>query len=228
MLSKEKARAERRRASAEPRRRVDPIPVAMPMARLPDWVIGDTHWGHNNIIRYSRRPQDHDDLMIANWKAIVKPADIVLHLGDVYFKDPTLVAQAELPGQIYFLRGNHDRDGAVGALREIGWRLIPPFQHQIGKWRFVFTHWPLEQLAPYVINVHGHTHTLPDKQPRYLSLCVERWDYRPQPLEELLRERIAILEDPKRLEAYEEQRKADWEITEKIRAGSDRTANFGV
>lgn len=197
--------------------RIVPQMTEMPMGRLPEWVIGDTHFGHDNIIRYSHRPVDHDALMVANWKRIVKPNEIVLHLGDVYFKNPELVARAKLPGQIYVLRGNHDKDRALGELREMGWKLIAPFQYQMGKWRFVFTHWPLEALGANVINVHGHTHTLPDRSARHLSLCVERWDYRPQPLLELLKDRIAMLDDPERKAEYEKARVAEWDLVEKTR-----------
>ena len=189
------------------------------MGRLPEWVIADTHWGHHNIIKYSRRPQDHDALMIERWKAVVKPSDIVLHLGDVYFKNPELVARADLPGQIYFLRGNHDRGQAVRSLRELGWRLIEPFNYQMGKWRFVFTHWPLESLEGNTVNVHGHTHTLPERGARYLSLSVERWDYRPQALLPLLLDRISLLDDPERRAAYEKERVASWDKVERERDG---------
>jgi calcineurin-like phosphoesterase family protein len=188
------------------------------MGRLPDFVVADTHFGHDNIIRYSRRPQDHDRLMVANWKAVVKPSDIVLHLGDVYFKQPELVKRARLPGQIYFLRGNHDRGGAVSELRDLGWRLIEPFYYKIGKWKFVFTHWPLDELEANVINVHGHTHTLPEHSVRHISLSVERTDYRPQRLEAVLLERIAILDNPERRADHERARQAEWVVAEARRA----------
>jgi calcineurin-like phosphoesterase family protein len=193
----------------------------MPMGRLPEWIIADTHFGHDNIIRYSRRPQDHDALMIANWKAQVKASDIVLHLGDVYFKNPELVARAKLPGQIYFLRGNHDRGRAVDVLRDLGWRLVEPFSHQLGKWRIVFTHWPLEDLSANTINVHGHTHTLPERGARYLSLSVEHWDYRPQPLLTRLQERIAVLDNPERRAEHERARQEAWVVADRERGLED-------
>jgi len=212
--------SKQRPEGGRPARRPVPFvrPVEMPMGRLPEWIIADTHWGHHNIIKYSRRPEDHDALMIARWKEAIEPSDIVLHLGDVYFKNPELVMAADLPGQIWFLRGNHDRDGAVNALRAIGWRLAPPFHYQMGKWRIVFTHWPQEALEANTINVHGHTHTLPERGARWLSLSVERWDYRPQPLEALLRGRIAILDDPERRQEHERVRSADWEAAQQARS----------
>ena len=198
------------------------------MGRLPEWIIGDTHFGHDNIIRYSRRPQDHDALMVANWKAVVKPADIVLHLGDVYFKNAgaETVRRAHLGGHVYFLRGNHDRGAAVSELRALGWRLIEPFFYKIGKWRFVFTHWPLDTLEANTINVHGHTHTLPERSVRHLSLSVERCDYRPQPLLAVLLERIAMLDSPERREAYERQRAAEWAEAEARREHEEPRLGF--
>ena len=47
------------------------------------FVISDTHWGHDNIVRFCNRPPDHDTLMVERWNDVVGPGDVVLHLGDV-------------------------------------------------------------------------------------------------------------------------------------------------
>ena len=50
------------------------------------FVTSDTHWFHNNIIKYSNRPWEDVDLMsealIRNWNNVVGEKDIVYHLGD--------------------------------------------------------------------------------------------------------------------------------------------------
>lgn len=50
------------------------------------WFISDTHFSHNNIIRYTGRPfQSVDEMnekLIENWNALVEPQDIVFFLGD--------------------------------------------------------------------------------------------------------------------------------------------------
>ena len=47
------------------------------------FAISDTHFLHNNIIKYCNRPQDHNRIMIKNWIKNVRDDDIVFHLGDV-------------------------------------------------------------------------------------------------------------------------------------------------
>ena len=46
-------------------------------------IISDTHFLHKNIVQYCNRPTDFNKLIIKNWHKVVKPEDIVIHLGDV-------------------------------------------------------------------------------------------------------------------------------------------------
>lgn len=56
------------------------------------WLTSDTHFGHENIIRYcsrsyaSLREMDYD--MARRWNERVGPADLVYHLGDFAMGDP--------------------------------------------------------------------------------------------------------------------------------------------
>lgn len=84
--------------------------------------IADTHWGHRAVIETSlglHRPfasiEEHDEALIANWNAAVRPCDVVWHLGDVFFRCPEERARqifARLNGRRFLVRGNHDRIGA--------------------------------------------------------------------------------------------------------------------
>lgn len=59
------------------------------------WLISDTHFNHANILKFTDsrtglpvRPGfesvDHmNEHMIERWNSVVKPGDIVYHLGDV-------------------------------------------------------------------------------------------------------------------------------------------------
>jgi len=78
------------------------------------WFVSDTHFGHANIIKYSRRPfadvSEMNEVFIRNWNVQVKPEDTVWHLGDFAFMKlsafQTLLRR--LNGKINVVLGNHD------------------------------------------------------------------------------------------------------------------------
>lgn len=75
------------------------------------FFTSDTHFGHHNIIKYSKRPfknvDEMDEALIANWNAKVTKNDIVFHLGDFSFA-PAENYVPRLNGTIRLIRGNHD------------------------------------------------------------------------------------------------------------------------
>lgn len=80
------------------------------------WFTSDTHFGHQNIIRYSNRPfsdVDHmNEEIIKRWNKLVSPEDTVFHLGDVALGqiDKSLACVGRLNGhKILIDDGNHDR-----------------------------------------------------------------------------------------------------------------------
>jgi calcineurin-like phosphoesterase family protein len=44
------------------------------------WIISDTHFNHNRIIELEERPEDYQELIINNWKKLVKNEDTIIHL----------------------------------------------------------------------------------------------------------------------------------------------------
>lgn len=79
------------------------------------WFIADTHFGHANIIRFCNRPfRNHwemDKIIMNNWNSVVDNGDDVYFLGDMALCAPgyLLGILAQLKGNIYFIRGNHDK-----------------------------------------------------------------------------------------------------------------------
>lgn len=76
------------------------------------WFTGDTHFGHTNVIKHSKRPfssvEDHDAALIHNWNSLVQRCDAVYHVGDFAWHHPSLYRK-RLNGQIHLIKGNHDR-----------------------------------------------------------------------------------------------------------------------
>lgn len=79
------------------------------------FFTSDTHFGHNNIIRYCDRPfadaDEMDEALVANWNAAVKPTDTVWHLGDVALCSVSRLREILdcLNGNIHLVIGNHER-----------------------------------------------------------------------------------------------------------------------
>jgi calcineurin-like phosphoesterase family protein len=82
-----------------------------------DFFTSDTHFGHENIIKYCNRPfscaEEMDETIISNWNKVVNNSDTVYHLGDFSFKDPKIYLD-RLKGNVVLIRGNHDRGSLHG------------------------------------------------------------------------------------------------------------------
>lgn len=167
------------------------------------WITSDTHYNHNNIIKYSDRPFSNtlemNECLRDNWNETVKPGDIVYNLGDVYignYPDENYSTErflSSLHGRKRLILGNHD-NGLDDVLRRsfqkiTMWRMFKEFG-------LMLSHVPLHPGSfrhKCSLNVHGHLHknivTHEDGTPddRYLNVCVEKTDYKPINLDELKR-----------------------------------------
>lgn len=95
------------------------------------WVVSDTHFGHQNIVGYCHRPLDHEQVMIAEWRAAVPDDATVLHLGDLCYRANAQfkhILAPELTGKRKLLiQGNHDRQ-RYSFYRDCGFRVVKPFE----------------------------------------------------------------------------------------------------
>jgi len=91
------------------------------------FATSDTHFNHDNVIAYSKRPYASvgamNEALIANWNAVVQPGDVVLHMGDVAMGDKTLLPKilSRLNGDIYLVAGNHDNKRYDSLYKEAHW-----------------------------------------------------------------------------------------------------------
>ena len=81
------------------------------------WITSDHHFNHTKIIEYCDRPfdstSDMNEYMIAKWNSVVRPDDMVLHLGDFALgmnEEEVTALVSKLHGTITLVRGNHEFD----------------------------------------------------------------------------------------------------------------------
>lgn len=124
------------------------------------WLISDTHFNHDKIATYCDRPENFTDLIIKRWQEVVKPEDLVIHLGDVAIGNRRKVKDilAELPGRKVLVLGNHDRQHGPDWWMDQGFS----FACQAMKYRNCWlTHEPSTSLADGCqLNIHGHLHNI--------------------------------------------------------------------
>ena len=137
------------------------------------FFTADTHFGHENIIRFCNRPfvsiEEHDKELIRRWNAKVPKNGIVFHLGDVGFGDTKRIHDilTELNGSIYLVIGNHDWRNIVS---QHAWRfreLTQQINMKIGDTFILLNHYPMLCYAGTyrkenpTYQLFGHVHTSP-------------------------------------------------------------------
>jgi calcineurin-like phosphoesterase family protein len=164
------------------------------MIKLDTWIISDTHFRHKNIVRYCNRPANHDEIMTKAWQDLVKPADMILHLGDVatWYGDTEGAANilSSIPGQKYLILGNHDKLG-TSWYTALGFTIISPFVQKVSDFKVLFSHYPETEKLNWDINIHGHIHNNgypPNASPKkdYRNVSVEVMSYQPVRLSDIL------------------------------------------
>lgn len=93
------------------------------MAKI--FFTADTHFNHEGIIRFCHRPffnaDEMDEVLIANWNAVVYDTDIIYHLGDWCFGNGKKKNEvgARLNGYKHLIRGSHDKQIPDGIFESI-------------------------------------------------------------------------------------------------------------
>ena len=170
------------------------------------FFIGDTHFGHKNIIRFDatkeHRPfdtiEEHDAEIVRRWNARVRPKDIVWHLGDFCFGKAKLEIASQLHGDKRLIMGNHDHYPTADYLKYF-FKVLGAVE--LGG--IILTHIPVHpaQLERYTHNIHGHTHTTrigigsvkttpygdkyQEADPRYICVSAEQINLTPISLDEI-------------------------------------------
>lgn len=158
------------------------------------FFIGDTHWGHRNILKY--RPefssiQEHDETIFQGIMSVSGKRNTLWLLGDNFFSeeevDRYLPTMCDSFMHVNWVPGNHDTDNASRqrAFRKAVTRVnkVHALCHYHEFW---LSHAPIhDSELRGRKNIHGHTHSVSVKDPRYLCVSCEQVNYKPISLDEI-------------------------------------------
>ena len=160
------------------------------------FFIGDTHFGHKNIITFEpiERPyntiEEHNRDLIAKWNAVVRPQDKVFHIGDYAFGRDNIAIGKKLNGRKVLVMGNHDH-----YLAELYLEVFDKYLFGAIGWHdCILTHIPIHPacMDRYKYNIHGHLHSKTIQDYRYINVSCEKVGCTPRTFDELLeRQRIS-------------------------------------
>ena len=174
------------------------------------WVYSDPHFYHQNICKFTKedgsklRPWDcaeeMTNVMIDWYNEMVHPDDRVYILGDIAFSAANMEkAVSRMNGRKVLVPGNHEPP----KMRKY-FHLFDDVRGYVVKKGFIMSHIPIHEgsLSRWQLNIHGHTHANQVIKPypgskqildeRYYCACVERTNFRPILLDDILKERKII------------------------------------
>ena len=176
------------------------------------WVVSDTHIGHENILKFKdsttgnlirghlfSNVNEMDEYILEKWNSVVKPGDIVYHLGDVMICDKERFKKMwpKFHGSKRLIVGNHDDIkflSSGGFFQKVQmWRMFPEFGlmlshvplHESNLLRLVDKSGAYPDDCTTLKNLHGHIHQNPSPKGPYQNMSVEVIDYTPINIEEL-------------------------------------------
>ena len=158
------------------------------------YLIADTHFGHEAVIRYESRPfpnsNDMDSALIGNWNRKVSSHDKIFVLGDFSFHNAenTKAIVKKLRGYKILVMGNHDTGHSAKWWLEAGFDEVCKYPIILDEF-WILSHEPLYVNAhmPYA-NIFGHVHNRPefkDLSQQTFCVSVERIGYAPIDFEEV-------------------------------------------
>ena len=150
-------------------------------------LVADTHFNHENIIKYCNRPfkdiEEMNESIIENWNSVIKKDDIVYHLGDFGFGSLEDLKQIfdRLNGKKYLIMGNHDLRYGKNFFIKLGFiQVYKKGSCQIDN--LLLTHYP-KKVEIGIFNYYGHIHNDPEeeqyKDGKHKCISLERTGYKP-------------------------------------------------
>lgn len=160
---------------------------------MSDFFTADTHFGHNNIIKYCYRPfnsvQQHDAEMVKRYNEKVTQDDRCFFVGDFSLWSGSKAEQIasvlrKLNGTKVLILGNHDTLKPFTYI-DLGFQSVhTSLEHSSG---FILVHDPaVAAVAPDRLFLCGHVHTLFSMVGNVINVGVDVHDFRPLSLHDLV------------------------------------------
>lgn len=182
------------------------------------YFTSDPHYFHNNVITYCSRPytsvEEMNEMLVANWNAVVRPEDTVYCLGDFSLAiRPVELFSERLMGHKKLVPGNHDwchpankKSRGEGKLlkwiekyESHGWDVLPIHTElEIpGVATVNLCHMPYlgdntdDRYEKYKLKddgrwlLCGHVHEKWKTKGRMINCGVDVWDYKPVSIDEI-------------------------------------------
>ena len=133
------------------------------------FVISDTHFSHQNIIRFCDKSRPFDtveemnEAIVKNWNSVVSPNDVVYHLGDCFMGQIETVAEygSRLNGEVHVIPGNHVTKQRIAEMEKLGWIIeSKTYGFEYNDTNFIMIHERPEEMRGDSANIilYGHIH----------------------------------------------------------------------
>ncbi len=143
------------------------------------YFIADTHFGHENVIKFCDRPfacaDEMNEALISNWNERVNGNDTVYIIGDMFFRcrEPESILK-RLRGKKHLIVGNHDTEWMSKVDTDKYFRSVNlMFEMTDGAHAITLCHYPLlswkHQMRSFMIHGHIHNNTDMDFWPLLVS-----------------------------------------------------------
>ena len=160
------------------------------------FFTSDTHFSHKNVIKYDNRPyssvEEMNESLIENWNKVVKPNDVIYHLGDFGFASDEDIFSIikRLNGKKIFIVGNHDKQMYHADIRKNFESYHNYLEVVIDKIPTILFHFPINvwNKKHYgAFHIHGHVHgsKVYEKPVRAFDAGVSCNNYTPVSFEEI-------------------------------------------
>lgn len=171
------------------------------------FLTSDQHFGHTKVIEYSDRPfssvEEMDQVMFDNYQEIVDNEDSVIFVGDFSFlnKTRTRALLEQLRGHKILVRGNHDHSLTTSI--KLGFARVYncltlftrygninishyPYRSPHPIYGYEIAHWDKRLSDDGRVLFHGHVHEKWLLKDRMVNVGVDKWNFAPVSLPELL------------------------------------------